>query len=150
MLLLVCQGVGVGSTHEHRGDVAVAGEPPPEGWAIGIAVDSAAGPDDVDQVVAISHGGLASSSTAVRTWQMGSARCASHRGPGDRVQRQSALAPRVGGRRKFVDANAVSTAAVVWGDQALERLRPFGHAVRLLRHDGEVFVLGGWPESKQS
>ena len=48
-----------------------------------------------------------------------------------------------------VDANALSTAAVVWGDQALDHLRPFGQAVRLLRHDGEVFTLGGWPEADE-
>ena len=132
------------------GDVAVAGEPPPEGWAIGIAVDSAAGPDDVDQVVAISQGGLASSSTEVRTWQMGSAHVHHIVDPatGCSASPHWRLVSAVGG--SCVDANALSTAAVVWGDQALERLRPFGHAVRLLRHDGEVFVLGGWPESKQS
>lgn len=45
-----------------------------------------------------------------------------------------------------VDANALSTAAVVWGNQAIERLRPFGQAVRLVRHDGEVFTVGGWPD----
>ncbi len=31
----------------------------------------------------------------------------------------------------------------------MERLRPFGQAVRLLRHDGEVFTLGGWPEEER-
>ncbi len=45
-----------------------------------------------------------------------------------------------------VDANALSTAAIVWGPKALERLRPFGQAARLLRHDGVILTLGGWPE----
>jgi thiamine biosynthesis lipoprotein len=49
-----------------------------------------------------------------------------------------------------VDANAVTTAAVVWGERALERLRSFDQAVRLVRHDGEVFTLGGWPEDGAS
>jgi thiamine biosynthesis lipoprotein len=48
-----------------------------------------------------------------------------------------------------VDANALTTAAIVWGDQAVERLRPFDQAVRLLRHDGEVFTIGGWPEAER-
>ena len=61
-----------GSLVSVGGDIAVAGEPPPGGWAIGIAVDSSAGADEVDQIVAIRQGGLASSSTEVRTWQMGS------------------------------------------------------------------------------
>ena len=127
------------------GDVAVAGTPPPEGWPIGIAVDSATGPDDVDQVVAIRQGGLASSSTEVRAWQMGSAQV--HHIVDPATGRSSTpywrLVSAVGA--SCVDANALSTAAVVWGDQALDRLTPFGQAMRLLRHDGEVFVLGGWP-----
>jgi FAD:protein FMN transferase len=127
------------------GDIAVAGTPPPEGWAIGISVDSATRPDDVDQVVAIRHGGLASSSTEVRAWQMGSAQV--HHIVDPATGRSSSpywrLVSAVGAT--CVDANALSTAAVVWGDQALERLRPFGQAVRLLRQDGEVIVLGGWP-----
>ncbi len=49
-----------------------------------------------------------------------------------------------------VDANALSTASIVWGDEALERLRPFDQAVRLLRHDGKVFSLGGWPRRVNS
>jgi thiamine biosynthesis lipoprotein len=108
-------------------------------------VDSATRPDDVDQVVAIRHGGLASSSTEVRAWQMGSAQVhhivdpATGRSSSTYWRLVSAVGP------TCVDANALSTAAVVWGDQALERLRPFGQAVRLLRHDGEVIVLGGWP-----
>jgi thiamine biosynthesis lipoprotein len=45
-----------------------------------------------------------------------------------------------------VEANALATAAIVWGYEAPEKLEPFGQAVRLLRHDGAVFTLGGWPE----
>ena len=127
------------------GDIAVAGKPPPDGWAIGIAVDSATGPDDVDQVVAIRQGGLASSSTEIRAWHMGSERV--HHIVDPATGRSSSpywrLVSAVGA--SCVDANALSTAAVVWGEQALERLHPFGQAVRLLRHDGEIFVLGGWP-----
>ena len=49
-----------------------------------------------------------------------------------------------------VDANALSTAAVVWGESALLRLLPFNQAVRLVRDDGEIFTLGGWPEEEGS
>ena len=141
----IAQRLDSGALVSIGGDIAVAGKPPPEGWAIGIAVDSATGPDDVDQVVAIRQGGLASSSTEIRAWQMGSAQV--HHIVDPATGRSSSpywrLVSAVGA--SCVDANALSTAAVVWGDQALERLRPFGQAVRLLRHDGEVFVLGGWP-----
>jgi thiamine biosynthesis lipoprotein len=48
-----------------------------------------------------------------------------------------------------VDANALSTASVVWGEQAIERLGQFERAVRLQRHDGKVFTVGGWPQGEQ-
>lgn len=142
----VSEVLGSGVLISIGGDVAVAGEPPAGGWAIGIAVDSATGPDDVDQVVAIRHGGLASSSTAVRTWEMGTDHVHHIVDPstGCCSDPHWRLVSAVGA--SCVDANSLSTAAVVWGKQAMERLRPFGQAVRLLRHDGAVFTVGGWPE----
>ncbi len=145
----VADKVGSGALVSIGGDVAVAGEPPPGGWAIGIAVDSSAGPDNVDQVVAIHHGGLASSSTEVRTWQMGSTHVHHIVDPATGCSSAPHWRLVSAAGASCVDANALSTAAVVWGDQAVERLRPFDQAVRLLRHDGEVFTLGGWPEAER-
>jgi FAD:protein FMN transferase len=146
----VVDELGSGALVSIGGDVAVAGEPPPGGWAIGIAVNSSTGPDDVDQIVAIHRGGLASSSTEVRTWQMGGEQV--HHIVDPATGRSSAPYWRLvsAAGASCVDANALSTAAVVWGDQAVERLRQFDQAVRLLRHDGEVFTLGGWPEAERS
>ncbi len=145
----VAEELGSGVLISIGGDVAVAGEPPPEGWAIGIAVDSATGPDEVDQVVAIRRGGLASSSTQVRAWQMGTDQVHHIVDPATGCSSTPfwRLVSAVGA--SCVDANALSTAAVVWGDQAIERLRPFGQAVRLVRHDGDVFTLGGWPDEER-
>jgi thiamine biosynthesis lipoprotein len=145
----IADELGSGSLVSIGGDVAVAGEAPPGGWAIGIAVDSSTEADDVDQVVAIHRGGLASSSTAVRTWEMGNAHVHHIVDPatGCSAAPYWRLVSAVGA--SCVDANALTTAAVVWGDQAVERLRPFDQAVRLLRHDGTVFLLGGWPEDER-
>jgi FAD:protein FMN transferase len=52
-------------------------------------------------------------------------------------------------RANCVDANALSTAGVVWGDQAIQRLRTLDQAVRLLHHDGQVFTIGGWSEAQR-
>jgi FAD:protein FMN transferase len=131
------------------GDVAVAGPPPPDGWPVGIAVDSSALGRDVDQVVAIRQGGLASSSTAVRTWNVGSEIVHHIIDPATGYSAPSYWTLVSATGSSCVDANAISTAAVVWGDQALNHLRPFGQAVRLLRHDGRVFTLGGWPEASE-
>jgi hypothetical protein len=44
-----------------------------------------------------------------------------------------------------VEANAVTTAAMVWGPEALDHLVPFAPAMRLVRHDGRIFTRQGWP-----
>jgi FAD:protein FMN transferase len=131
------------------GDVAVAGAAPLGGWPIGIAVDSSTEAEDVDQVVAIGHGGLASSSTQVRTWQRGDQLLHHIVDPstGSCAASYWKLVSATGA--SCVDANALSTAAVVWGDQALDHLRSFGQALRLVRYDGRVFTLGGWPEDDE-
>jgi FAD:protein FMN transferase len=128
------------------GDVAVAGAPPPGGWAIGIAPDSAAAEHDIVQVVAIAQGGLASSSTTVRTWIVGTEPVHHIIDPstGRSVPPYWTLVSVTGS--SCVDANALSTAAIVWGPGALDRLQQYGQAARLLRHDGEVFTVGGWPD----
>ena len=61
----IARAVGSGVLVSLGGDVAVSGAPPPGGWAVGIARESSAPAGSVDQVVAITRGGLASSATAV-------------------------------------------------------------------------------------
>jgi thiamine biosynthesis lipoprotein len=132
------------------GDVAVAGVAPLEGWAIGIAVDSSTPADGVDQVVAIKRGGLASSGTAVRSWMVGTEKVHHIVDPATGFPSSSywTLVSVVGA--SCVDANALSTAAIVWGEGAIDRLHAFDQAIRLVRHDGTVFTLGGWPEGDRS
>jgi thiamine biosynthesis lipoprotein len=47
-----------------------------------------------------------------------------------------------------VAANALSTAAIVWGEDALFELPQLGAAGRLVRPDGSVELVGGWPEDE--
>ncbi len=146
----IAEELGTGVLVSLGGDVAVAGPPPEGGWAVGIAVASSTSPEAADQVVAIRHGGLASSSTSVRTWMAGDRRVHHIIDPrtGDSVTPYWELVSATG--RSCVDANALTTAAVVWGDQALRRLAAFDQAVRLVRHDGHVISLNGWPEERAS
>ena len=128
------------------GDIRTAGPPPPDGWAIGIATDSAAAADQVEQVVTIEDGGLASSAPGARTWRQGN------------HQRHHIVDPRTGRPASThwrlvsatadtcVEANALTTAAVVWGPDAIARLIESGHPARLVGHDGAVITLNGWPE----
>jgi FAD:protein FMN transferase len=130
------------------GDVAVAGGAPSGGWPVGIAVASATPGDRVDQVVAVHQGGLASSSTSVRTWMAGSRPVHHIIDPrtGDCVTPFWAVVSVSGS--SCVEANALSTAALVWGEGALRHLAGFGQAARLARPDGQTFFLGGWPEER--
>ena len=132
------------------GDVAVAGPPPPGGWPVGIAMDSSAPAGRADQVVAIRQGGLASSSTDVRTWNAGTDVVHHIIDPSTGCSSVPywTLVSVTGG--SCVDANALSTASIVWGQRAPELLRPFGQAARLVGRDGSVVTVGGWPEGRAS
>lgn len=138
---------GAGALVSVGGDVAVAGPAPSGGWAIGIAPDSSAPLDAVDQVVAITEGGLASSSPFVRSWRRGGRRLTHILDPATgspaspHWQLVSVTAP------TCVMANALATAAVVWGEAAVPRLRKRGHPARLVDLRGQVVVVNGWPEA---
>ncbi len=99
------------------GDISVAGAPE-EGWAVGIAPDSATAPGVADVVVALRQGGLATSGTSVRTWRRAERQVHHIVDPatGDSAQTcwqlVSVAAP------SCVMANAASTAAIVWGEAA--------------------------------
>ena len=97
-------------------------------------------------MVAITHGGLASSATSVRSWRAGDRDLHHIVDPrtGDCVEPYWVMTSATG--RSCVEANHVTTAALVWGEQALDRLGALGQAARLVRFDGEVFSLNGWPQ----
>jgi thiamine biosynthesis lipoprotein len=144
----IADRIGAGTLVSLGGDVAVAGRPPPGGWAIGIAGESSTPPAEADQVVAIRGGGLASSGTAARTWRSGD-RTLNHiidPRSGDCVAPYWQLVSATGA--SCVEANLVTTAAIVWGRRALDRLPCFGQPVRLVRVDGAVFFVNGWPQER--
>jgi thiamine biosynthesis lipoprotein len=141
----IAQGVHTGVLVSIGGDVAVAGPAPEGGWAVGVAFDSSISVHEVDQVIAIESGGIASSSTAVRTWQRGGRRLHHIVDPatGDSVAPYWTLVSAWGD--SCVDANAASTAAVVWAERAVPKLVELGQPARLVRHEGKVITIGGWP-----
>jgi thiamine biosynthesis lipoprotein len=129
------------------GDVAVAGPAPVGGWQIGIARESSTPADQVDQVVGIRQGGLASSATSVRTWKAGGREVNHIVDPrtGDCVGSYWTLVSATGA--SCVEANLVTTAAIVWGQRALDELERFEQSARLVRFDGSVFFVNGWPSN---
>jgi FAD:protein FMN transferase len=137
-----CPGCGV--LVNLGGDIAVAGPAPEDGWTVGVGDDHRS---TADQLITISSGGLATSSTTVRRW-----------GPG----RHHIIDPRTGvpagtcwrtvsvAAGSCVDANTASTAAVVLGPAAQRWLDERRLPARLVRSDGTSAVAGGWPQETRA
>jgi FAD:protein FMN transferase len=128
------------------GDIATAGEAP-GGWNVLVRDD----PRDGSQRLTLDAGGaLATSSTVARTWTR------------DGVGLHHVLDPRTGAPAEPVwrtvsvaaatceDANTLTTAAIVRGADAALWLRSFGLPARLVRADGRIVTMGGWPGGAQA
>jgi len=127
------------------GDVAVAGDPPVEGWHIQIAEDSRAPITAEGETVAIRSGGLATSSTTVRRWRRGGVELHHIIDPATGL-------PAAGPWRTVsvvagscVDANTAATAAIVRGASATAWLEAARLPARLVDRSGAVIRVGGWP-----
>jgi FAD:protein FMN transferase len=127
------------------GDVSTAGNPPPGGWAIGIADSHRADRARVDQTVAIAHGAMATSSVTARTWTYRGLRVhhivdpATGR-PAPIIWRTVSVAAPT-----CAAANTASTACLVRGADALANLSRWRLPARLVAADGTAVTVGGWP-----
>jgi FAD:protein FMN transferase len=129
---------------EIGGDVAVRGEGPEGVWAI--AVSDTLTIDGHEPRVTLRHGGIATSSTNSRTWRVGE-RTVNH-----------IIDPRTGhcarglyttasvSASDCVLANAFATAALLWNEDAGYHIAQAGWSARLVRRDGSLDYVGGWPE----
>lgn len=117
-------------------------------WAghhVRVTDDHAAGREARGETIAISTGGLGTSSTAVRHWRRGDEQLhhivdpASGR-PAPKCSRTVSVVAENG-----IDVNIASTATIVRGEAASNWLGELGLAVRLVRGDGEVVRTAGWP-----
>src|SRR4029077_12144019 len=104
------------------GDIAVAGEPPAEGWLIQASEDSGAPLREGEETISIKSGGIATSSTTVRRWTRGGVALHHIIDPatGLPVDGPWRTATVIAGT--CVDANIASTAAIVMGQGAAEWL----------------------------
>lgn len=131
------------------GDLSTAGRAPDGGWRVAVGDDHAGPAGPATPVVTVRGGGLATSGTTVRTWQRGG-RTRHHivdPATGDsapEIWRTVSVAA-----ADCVDANTASTAAIVLGERAEKWLRDTALPARLVRADGKVLRLGGWPEEVQ-
>jgi thiamine biosynthesis lipoprotein len=116
------------------GDIAVAGE---HRWPIQV---------DDGPTVEVSSGGIATSSTLLRRWRRGNRTLHHILDPATCMPAKPVWRIVTVAAATCVDANVASTAAVVRGTRALPWLSEMRLPARLVRSDGRVFTVGGWPE----
>jgi FAD:protein FMN transferase len=141
----IAAALGCGVLVSLGGDVAVAGPPPPEGWRIRVTDDSAAPASAPGQTVTITSGGLATSSTTVRTWEQGDRRVHHIINPATGAPATSCWRTVSVAAGTCTDANTASTAAIIRGGAAAGWLHGLGLPARLVRHDGTAVTTAGWP-----
>jgi thiamine biosynthesis lipoprotein len=129
------------------GDIAVRGAVPPGGWQIEIE-DGHRNPQGRPVISMSWPGGLATSSTVVRTWRTTEGEAhhiidpATGR-PSARNWRTVTVAARSCER-----ANAASTAAIILGDSAPRWLTQRELPARLVHSGGVVVQTNGWPRQR--
>jgi thiamine biosynthesis lipoprotein len=139
----IADAIGSGVLVSLGGDIAVAGDPPPEGWPIRVT-DDHRDLDGAGPTIALRNGGLATSSTTVRRWSVDGVERHHVMGrPAPEVWRTASVAAAT-----CVDANAASTAAIVLGEEAPAWLARLGLAARLVRGNGDVVAVAGWPAAE--
>jgi thiamine biosynthesis lipoprotein len=158
----ISDSVNCGTLVNLGGDIRATGTPPDEGWSIGIADNrgfdgeeaatgpAVPGPPHCSAVVTIRDGGLATSSTKIRTWSRGTILLhhiimPSTGMPADSCWRTVSVAAAT-----CVDANTASTAAIIRGGRAPGWLASQCLPARLVSHGGEIVTIAGWPADTAS
>ena len=131
------------------GDIAVAGEPPPGGWTIQVGEDSGAAISQDEESIAISDGGVATSSTAVRRWTRGGVELHHIIDPATGLPAQGPWRTATVVAGSCVDANIAATAAIVMGERAPDWLEARRLPARLVSQEGAVLRTAGWPDPQQ-
>jgi thiamine biosynthesis lipoprotein len=143
--------VGGGVLVNLGGDLRVAGDPPDGGWPVGIADDAGFDTSTASvrprQVVMVRDGGLATSSPLGRTWRRGDARLHHIVDPVTGRPARSCWRTVSVAAASCVGANIASTAAILRGERAIGWLDGLGLPARLVRRDGTVVTVAGWPGS---
>jgi thiamine biosynthesis lipoprotein len=130
------------------GDIAVSGPVRPGGWRIRVSDDHRAGPSEPGQAVTITEGGLATSSSTVRRWRRGGRWLHHIMDPATGAPAGSHWRTVSVAAASCLDANAAATAAMVKGRGADDWLADRALPARLVRLDGTVVTVAGWPSDE--
>jgi len=147
----ITAATGSGCLLSIGGDIAVAGLAPAGGWRIRVEDVTGhpdAAPSGPSAVVTIYDGGLATSSVRARRWQRDGLWLHHLIDPHTGMPPVPAWRTVSAAAGTCVDANVLSTAAVVRGNRIWPLLRTARLPVRLVTADGQVLTAGGWPEER--
>ena len=135
--------LGCGVLVSLGGDVSVHGGPA-EGFVVGVA--DVCGDPDAPTAVSIHGGGLATSGVGNRHWMLGGTSVHHLVDPSTGLPTVSPWRTVTVAAGSCVDANIASTASLVMGDDAPAWLASFALPSRLVRIDGTVVMVAGWPD----
>jgi len=127
------------------GDVAVAGSPT-EPWLVRVS-ESEGGPGPV---LGLTHGGLATSSTTARRWSTPGGEAHHLIDPATGRPSHGCYRTATVWAPSALLANTYSTAALVWGAAAPERLSLERVDARLVDQRGVVREVGAWPRAERT
>lgn len=137
---------GGGALVSLGGDIATEGPAPAGGWRILVAEDSRVRPDSEGDVICLLSGGVATSSTTVRRWRRGGAVLHHIIDPQTSLPATGPFRTVTVAAATCLDANIASTAAIVYGDSAIEWLAARRLPARLVENDGTIHYIGRWPD----
>jgi FAD:protein FMN transferase len=141
------EAAGCGVLVSFGGDLAIVGPAPESGWRVRVTDDHRAGVDAPGQWISLRSGGLATSSVAVRRWRTESGVAHHLVDPATGGSVDSAWRTASVCAATCLDANIASTAAMIRGERAVAWLSELRLPSRLLRVDGTVCHVAGWPSS---
>jgi thiamine biosynthesis lipoprotein ApbE len=139
----VASRLGCGVLVSLGGDVSVQGAPP-DGFVIGVA--DVCGDPDAPTAVSVRAGGLATSGVGNRHWMLGDHAVHHLVDPATGLPVAPCWRTVTVAADSCVDANTASTASLVLGEDALVWLSTRNLPSRLVRIDGTVVTVAGWPE----
>ena len=128
---------------EIGGDVAARGMSDDGPWVV--AISNSLVVNGHEPRVALRNAGVATSSLTSRTWRAGDTLVNHVIDPRTGTFTRGPYATATVSAGTCVDANAFATAALLWGEEAGYHIAQAGLSARLVRHDGSVDFVGGWP-----
>jgi len=143
------EATGSGVLVSCGGDIALAGPAPAGGWRVFVTDDHRSDEDTDGQMISISSGGLATSSTTTRRWIHDGQSMHHIIDPGTGAPVESMWRTVSVAAATCVDANIASTAALVRGNSCVAWLGKSGLPARLVAQDGRVLRVAGWPAESE-